>query len=63
MIGEDIEGVVSAQWECENCGWRNNGYKELDDGEEAAYEHAGEYGHTVRGEIVTMRKIEGFQEE
>ncbi len=62
MITEDLEGIVSAIWDCENCDWKNDGYKELDNGEKKAYAHA-ELGHIVRGEIVTIRKIVGVKGE
>jgi len=58
MITEDLEGIVSAIWDCDDCNWKLEGYKLLDNGEKIATAHA-ELGHTVHGEIVTMRKIVG----
>lgn len=59
LVAEDMEGIVHAMWDCENCDWKLDGYRQLDDGENQAYLHATLNFHTVHGEIVTMRKITG----
>lgn len=59
MITKDLEGIVSAIWECDNCDWKLEGYDLRDAGDSIAEKHAEENGHTVRGEIVNMRLIEG----
>jgi hypothetical protein len=63
MITEDLEGVVGAVWSCDDCGWKNEAYRQLDNGEGEAYYHAKNFGHTVCAEIVTMRKIVGKLKE